>query len=142
MPLWNIYHPQDAFSDEDKQAIAERITALYTDLPKFYVGLVFHPVPSSSFFIGGERADDFVRISVDHIARQIHEDETRRRFLAAVGRLLAPYVADRGLRWEIHIDETPFGLWTIQDMRPPVPGTPQSEQWRADNRPTVPAVSA
>lgn len=142
MPLWNIYHPQDAFSDEDKQAIAERITALYTDLPKFYVGLVFHPVPSSSFFIGCERADDFVRISVDHIARQIHEDETRRRFLGAVGRLLAPYVADRGLRWEIHIDETPFGLWTIQDMRPPVPGTPQSEQWRADNRPTVPAVSA
>ena len=142
MPLWNIYHPQDAFSNEDKQAIAERITALYTDLPKFYVGLVFHPVPSSSFFIGGERADDFVRISVDHIARQIHEDETRRRFLGAVGRLLAPYVADRGLRWEIHIDETPFGLWTIQDMRPPVPGTPQSEQWRADNRPTVPAVSA
>lgn len=103
---------------------------------------MFHPVPSSSFFIGGERADDFVRISVDHIARQIHEDETRRRFLGAVGRLLAPYVADRGLRWEIHIDETPFGLWTIQDMRPPVPGTPQSEQWRADNRPTVPAVSA
>ncbi len=57
MPLWNIYHPQDAFSDADKQAIAERITALYTDLPKFSVGLVFHPVPKSSFFIGGERAD-------------------------------------------------------------------------------------
>src|SRR5256885_5196838 len=31
MPLWKIYHPENAFSDEDKQAIAQRITAVYCD---------------------------------------------------------------------------------------------------------------
>ena len=53
MPLWKIYHPENAFSDDDKQAIAERVTALYTDLPKFYVGLVFQPVPKASFSSAG-----------------------------------------------------------------------------------------
>src|SRR5256885_8260904 len=81
MPLWKIYHPENAFSDEDKQAIAQRITAVYCDLPRFYVGVVFEAVARTSFFIGGEPADDFVRISVDHIARQIRDEETKTRFL-------------------------------------------------------------
>jgi phenylpyruvate tautomerase PptA (4-oxalocrotonate tautomerase family) len=125
MPLWKIYHPENAFSDEDKQAIAQRITAVYGDLPRFYVGVVFEAVARTSFFIGGEPADDFVRISVDHIARQIRDEETKTRFLA-----------DRGLRWEMHVDETPFSLWSIQGLRPPVPGTPEGEKWRTDNQPS------
>ena len=139
MPLWKIYHPENAFSDDDKQAIAERVTALYTDLPKFYVGLVFQPVPKASFSSAGNAPTiSCASRSTISPARQIHEDEIKRRFLGAVGRLLAPYIAERGLRWEIHIDETPFSLWTIQDQRPPAPGTPESERWREQNRP-VPA---
>jgi phenylpyruvate tautomerase PptA (4-oxalocrotonate tautomerase family) len=137
MPLWKVYHPENAFSDDDKQAIAERITKVYRDLPPFYVGVVFEPVPKASFYIGGKPTDDFVRISVDHIARQIHDDQIKKMFLAAIGQLLAPYIADRGLRWELHIDETPFSLWTIQGFRPPVPGTPEGEKWRTDNRPSA-----
>jgi phenylpyruvate tautomerase PptA (4-oxalocrotonate tautomerase family) len=125
MPLWKIYHPENAFSDEDKQAIAQRITAVYGDLPRFYVGVVFEAVARTSFFIGGEPADDFVRISVDHIARQIRDEETKTRFLEG-----------RGLRWEMHVDETPFSLWSIQGLRPPVPGTPEGEKWRTDNQPS------
>ena len=53
MPLWKIYHPENAFSDKDKQAIAQRITAVYGDLPRFYVGVVFEAVARTSFFIGG-----------------------------------------------------------------------------------------
>lgn len=90
MPLWKIYHPENAFSDEDKQAIAQRITAVYGDLPRFYVGVVFEAVARTSFFIGGEPADDFVRISVDHIARQIRDEETKTRFLEGVRRQLSP----------------------------------------------------
>ncbi len=136
MPLWKIYHPENAFSDEDKQAIAQRITAVYGDLPRFYVGVVFEAVARTSFFIGGEPADDFVRISVDHIARQIRDEETKTRFLEGVQRQLSPFIADRGLRWEMHVDETPFSLWSIQGLRPPVPGTPEGEKWRLDNRPS------
>jgi phenylpyruvate tautomerase PptA (4-oxalocrotonate tautomerase family) len=137
MPLWKIYHPETAFSDADKQAIAERLTGLYRDLPPFYVGVIFEAVAPRNFYVGGKPADDFVRISVDHIARQIKDDETKQKFLSGIGRLLAPYIADRGLRWELHIDETPFSLWMIQGHRPPAPGTPESEKWRADNSPSA-----
>ena len=44
MPLWKLYHPVDTFSAEDKQALSQRITALYKPLPKFYVGVVFQEV--------------------------------------------------------------------------------------------------
>ena len=41
MPLWNVYHPVGAYSAQDKQVFAERITKLYTNIPipKFYVGI-------------------------------------------------------------------------------------------------------
>ena len=77
-----------------------------------------------------------MRISVDHIARQIRDEETKTRFLEGVRRQLSPFIADRGLRWEMHVDETPFSLWSIQGLRPPVPGTPEGEKWRLDNRPS------
>lgn len=135
MPLWKFYHPQDAFSAGDKAAIAGRITTLYRALPKFYVGVVFQEIPKDSFYVGGEPADDFVRIWVDHIARSFKDEEIKGRFLTAVNQLLAPYIADRGLRWEVHVDETPFSLWSIQGLRPPRPDTPAEKQWIAENRP-------
>ena len=138
MPLWKVYHPENAFTDDDKTAIAQHITALYTsDLPPFYVAIIFEAVPKNAFYMGGKQTDTFVRISVDHIAKQIKDEETKQKFLAAVAHILAPYVADRGLRWEMHVDETPFGLWTIQGLRPPVPGTPESEKWRKEDKPSA-----
>ncbi|KAB0495766.1 tautomerase family protein [Pseudomonas vancouverensis] len=136
MPLWKVYHPEHAFSIEDKHAIAQRITGIYRDLPPFYVGVVFEAVAKSSYYIGGEPADDFVRISVDHIARQMKDDETKQRFLGAVTKLLTPYLSERGLRWEMHVDETPFSLWTIGGVRPPLPGTDDEIRWRSENRPS------
>jgi hypothetical protein len=40
------------------------------------VGVVFQEVPKDSYLIGGEPADDFVRISIDQIARRT-PDEVR-----------------------------------------------------------------
>ena len=85
-----VYHPEAAFSLEDKTAISRGITEIYRGLPKFYVGVVFQEVPKSSFFVGGEAADDFVRIWVDHIARQFGDEEMKGKFLAAVNRALSP----------------------------------------------------
>jgi phenylpyruvate tautomerase PptA (4-oxalocrotonate tautomerase family) len=136
MPLWKVYHPEAAFSAEDKKVIAEKITRIYRMLPSFYVGVVFQPIPKDSFFVGGEPADDFVRIWVDHIARTFADEEIKGRFLAACAQVFDPYVAQRGLRWEMHVDETPFSLWTIQGLRPPPPGSAAEAGWIAENRAT------
>jgi len=47
MPLWHIYCPENAYSAEDKCALATRITDLYADvgLPRFYASVVFHELP-------------------------------------------------------------------------------------------------
>ncbi|RLO40487.1 tautomerase family protein, partial [Serratia marcescens] len=48
-----------------------------------------------------------------------------------------PYLAARGVRWELHVDETPFSLWTIDGLKPPAPGTAAGERWRKENRPSA-----
>jgi phenylpyruvate tautomerase PptA (4-oxalocrotonate tautomerase family) len=137
MPLWQIYYPERAFTNDDKSAIAEQVTALYQNfLPRFYVNVMFVPLPESTFYIGGAPAGDFVRVTIDHIAAQMKDAERQTAFLNAAAKLLSPYVADRGLRWEMHIDETPFALWTIQGLRPPAPGTPAAKKWQSENRPS------
>ena len=135
MPLWQIYHPEKAFSDEDKQAIAQRVTDMYASfLPRFYVNVFFHPLPKTSFYIGGEPVDDFVRVTIDHIARSLKDTKSQQRFLKACARLLEPYVAGRGLRWELNVDETPFEQWTVNGFNPPPPDSPTEARWRSENR--------
>ena len=51
MPLWKIYHPVGAFTADDKQQLSERITALYSRLPKFYVGVVFQDEDEDGSFM-------------------------------------------------------------------------------------------
>ena len=103
MPLWKIYHPVGAFSAEQKKGLSEAITALYSRLPKFYVGVVFQEVAAESFYVGGEPADNFVRIWVDHIARTLPTAEARTWWIGACDAALAPYIRDRGFAWEFHI---------------------------------------
>ena len=76
MPLWHIYCPEGTYSAEDKRALADRITDLYAEygLPRFLVSVVFQEVPKDSYLIGGEPADDYVRIWIDQIARRIPDD--------------------------------------------------------------------
>lgn len=137
MPLWKIYHPIDAFSDEEKAKIAEQVTDVYaTIMPKFYVGVVFEAVESRNFYIGGRPVEKFVRISIDHIARSFPDLESSRRFIDRINRILQPYVKDRGFDWEFHIDETPFEYWSINGFYPPQPDSPDERRWREENRPS------
>lgn len=134
MPLWKIYHPVGAFTREDKHELSKRVTDIYRILPKFYVSVIFQEVAEDSFFIGGEPTNKFVRIWMDHIARQFSSDKARASFIEAANRALEPFVKDRGLDWEFHIDETPIELWSIQGFRPPMPGTPDEQRWKAENK--------
>jgi len=137
MPLWKIYHPVGAFTREDKQAISEKVTGIYGRvMPKFFVGVIFQEVAEDSFFIGGKPTGNFVRIWIDHIARAFPSDDVSKRFIVKVNELIAPWTKDRGFDWELHIDETPFALWSIQGMFPPREGTPDEQRWIAENRPS------
>jgi phenylpyruvate tautomerase PptA (4-oxalocrotonate tautomerase family) len=127
MPLWNVYCADGTYSSEDKRAFAQAITGIYapTGMPRFYVSVVFHELPKGSLFSGGTARQGFVRIAIDHIARTVPPEE-RESLLTFVNKSIDPFVRDRGLDWEIHIDETPRDLWMIQGMRPRTPAPPRS----------------
>ena len=135
MPLWKIYHPVGAYSAEDKQAISKSLTDVYARaMPRFYVGVIFQEVAADDFYIGGEPRSNFVRIWVDHIARTFSSDEMKVRFFEKMNQIFEPWIAARGYDWELHVDETPFDLWTIQGHFPPREGTEDEKRWIADNR--------
>ena len=135
MPLWHIHHPENGFSADDRRGIAQAVTGIYAPfMPRFYVNVLFHAVPAGSLYIGGEVNDNFVRIWADHIARRVPDDDTAARFLGAVDRLLAPWIVDRGYEWEFHADETPFRLWSVQGILPPVEGSDDFARWKSENR--------
>ena len=138
MPLWKIYHPVGAYTREDKHALSKRITDIYSavPLPKFYVVVVFQEVPQDSFYVGGEPVRNFVRIHMDHIARQMTSEAQKTKFFARVEGAIAPFIKDRGFEWELHVDETPFDLWTVQGIRPPRAGTEDEKRWISENRPS------
>jgi len=135
MPLWKIYHPKDAFTDDQKKGLAQAITDVYArGMPRFYVGVVYQEVASNSFYVGGEPTGNFVRIWVDHIARTLPNAEARTNFTKYIAKVVEPWLEGRD--WELHIDETPFELWTIQGHLPPRQGTDDEKRWISENRPS------
>jgi len=136
MPFWKIHHPKDAYSFDDKQQLARNLTDIYAAfMPRFYVNVLFEEVDAASFFIGGESHGRFVRITIDHIARTMN-DETTIRFIDRVNAVIAPWVLDRGYDWELHIDETPMNMWSVQGYYPPHQGTVDWDRWTAENKPS------
>lgn len=135
MPLWKVYHPVGAFSRADKEAFSEAVTALYGRvMPRFYVGVVFQEVAEDSFYVGGKARNNFVRLWIDHIARAFSSDDARTSFVNKVNEIIAPWISERGLDWEFHVDETPFELWSVQGYFPPRQGTEDEKRWIAENR--------
>jgi phenylpyruvate tautomerase PptA (4-oxalocrotonate tautomerase family) len=135
MPLWKVYHPVGAFTTEEKHAFAQRITELYARLPKFYVNVIFQEVPQDSFYIGGEPVNNFVRVSIEHIARVLSVDR-KAWWMERTNKAIAPLVKERGFNWELHIDETPFELWSVQGYQPPPADSEDEKRWKQENKPS------
>lgn len=143
MPQWNIAHPPGAFDPEIKKAFAKEITRIYSELglPRFYVNVFFWECAKDDCFIGGEPTDDFVRIWIDHIALDTIDetkytmDQTRAWVGMRIGATVKPFVKDRGYRWELHIDDTPFELWIVDGIFPPRIGSDMTKTWAEANRP-------
>jgi phenylpyruvate tautomerase PptA (4-oxalocrotonate tautomerase family) len=138
MPCWEIFTPANAYTEEDREQLSEAITSIYAgygNLPEFYVVVIFQEKPANSIYVGGKAANNFVRIRVDHVARQMDIPEVRAACMAVIEDTLAPFVKDRGFDWEVHIDETPMDLWRIQGLVPPLPDSEMEKLWAKENRP-------
>ncbi len=139
MPMWIIHAPEGVYSNEDKKDITEMLTQFYVEgvqLPKFYVVVRFDEYPLDSMWVGGKPVNDFVRFAVDHIARQMDEQAIRELCMSILCERIAPFTTDRGLRTEIHIDETAIDLWRIDGLKPPPPYSEAEKQWAEDNAPS------
>lgn len=76
MPLWRIYANPNTFTVEQRKGIAKAITKLYDFLPAFYVNVIFVDVGSDNVWIGGQPQKNFVRITVEQIARTMLPADT------------------------------------------------------------------
>jgi len=127
MPLHQIFHPEGLYTAEEKASLSAAITAVY-QFPAFFVNVVFIPVAEGNLFVGGKIRNDFVRIVVDHVARNMNNEiERMEYFMERYEKAIAPYVkggsSQAGKKvggYEIHIDETPRELWRIDGLRPPM----------------------
>jgi phenylpyruvate tautomerase PptA (4-oxalocrotonate tautomerase family) len=138
MPPWNIYTPVGAFTAGQKKAFAKDITTEYIEtvgIPAFYVVVSFRKVPEEDFLVGGEPVGNFIRIFVDHVARQLETPELRNWASEEFEKALVPPVMDGGFAWEGHIDETPIDLWRTQGLVPPPPESDIEKLWAKENRP-------
>jgi phenylpyruvate tautomerase PptA (4-oxalocrotonate tautomerase family) len=138
VPYWEIFAPEDAFTPQDREQLSEAITSIYVDyvnLPKFYVVVLFKETPANTMYVGGKAANNFVRVVVDHIARQMDTAEMRALCMTVIEQKLAPFVKDRGYDWEVHLDETPMDLWRTQGLVPPLPESDMEKLWARENRP-------
>lgn len=75
MPLHIFYVPPGLYSEEDKAKLAAAITDIYVHkLPNpiaaFLVVVLFIDVKEGSYFVGGKKTQQFVRVVVNHLARQ------------------------------------------------------------------------
>ena len=161
MPLWHLYVPEDAFTDEDMHDLANRITNIYSSpeamenfgfsFPRFYTSVIFHEIKPARFCIGGEPRDKFIQIQVAHIAggtdgddRPVNDQvaetmgvtvqELFDRYFSLVLPALKPYIEDRGYEWEFSIQNDPAVSWRIDGMIPPAPGTEDMRRWDKENK--------
>ncbi|KZP19409.1 hypothetical protein FIBSPDRAFT_862854 [Athelia psychrophila] len=134
MPLHRLFVPPTLYSDQDRKDIAAAITAVYKDLPPFYVLVLFVDVPVTHYFVSGRNNDKFLRIGVEHIARQFPGETAKRAFMDRYEAALAPWTKGRGIDWEVQITEDDRTLWNENGMNPPLPGTNAEELWRIQNK--------
>ena len=148
MPLWRIYSHPDTFTKEQKAGLAKAITKLYTDapvsLPAFYANVLFIPLQEDEIWVGGESRKNFVRLTIEQIARTMDGAETeegrarRKWWMDKINDGLKPWIADRPeLMWEHHIAEHPRDLWRVQGLDPPPSYSEAELEWTRTNKPAA-----
>ncbi|KEP47484.1 4-oxalocrotonate tautomerase [Rhizoctonia solani 123E] len=131
MPMHRIYTASGLYSPTEKKALAEAITKIYQGLglPAFYVVVLFIDLPEDSFYIGGETNTNFVRFNIQHIARALPDKETKLGFMKVYEAAVKPFTADKGVDWEVNIDEADPLTWNENGMSPPAPDSEGERLW-------------
>ena len=146
MPLWQLFVPEDAYTEDEKLDLGDRITNIYSDnfdLPRFYTTVIFHDLKPASFLVGGEKRGKFVQVVIVHAARTagqiaerlgVSEADVNNVFLKLAHEALDPYVPGRGYESELHVENVPHETWNIDGMEPPPPWSEVEKKWARDNR--------
>ncbi|KAJ7176709.1 putative oxalocrotonate tautomerase [Mycena filopes] len=103
MPLHRFFTPKGLYTPEEKAAIATTVTNVYSELPPFYVVVLFIDVEPINYFVGGKSTDRFLRIAVEHIARDFSDEKQKRGFMDRYEKALQPFTAGRGIDWEVQV---------------------------------------
>ncbi|KAJ7058964.1 putative oxalocrotonate tautomerase [Mycena amicta] len=141
MPLHRFYVPKGLYTAGDKAAIAHAITDIYAvAMPRFYVAVFFVELEPENFYFSGEPAVNFIRIDVDHLARQFTDEASKPKFMARYERALEPFTKARGIDWEIQIkDNCDRALWHENGLLPPPANSVEEWIWKKENRVVGPA---
>ncbi|KAJ7779674.1 putative oxalocrotonate tautomerase [Mycena metata] len=140
MPLHRFFVPTGLYTPEDKAAISEAITQLYsnppTSLPQFYVVVLFIELEKGNFFNGGKATDGMARITIEHVARNFAADDAARKrgFMDRYEQVIAPFTKNRGINWEVTVVDTDPLLWNINGIAPPQGNTEAEALWRRENK--------
>ena len=91
-------------------------------------------------YVGGKPTDGrFVRIVSQHLARDRSDPaitpEVEAQVVADLEEAFAPYVRERGLDWEIHIEWVDREGWRENGIRPPMPYSEAEKLWIKLDRP-------
>ncbi|KAJ7761675.1 putative oxalocrotonate tautomerase [Mycena metata] len=112
MPLHRFFVPTGLYTPEDKTAIAEAVTKLYSNppisLPPSYVVVLFIELEKGNFFSGGKAIDGMARITIEHTARNFAPDDAARKrsFMDRYEKVIAPFTKNRGINWEVTVVDT------------------------------------
>ncbi|KAI1702475.1 putative oxalocrotonate tautomerase enzyme domain-containing protein [Ditylenchus destructor] len=136
MPLHRFYVPEGLYSEEDKKKFAQSITDMYVHigLPAFYVIVLFIPIKKDSYYVGGKANDKFVRVAIQHIARQFESNDVAKQFMDMYEQKLAPFIKDRGLDWEVAIEIVDRNLWRENGLVPPLSASEGEKEWIRRNK--------
>ncbi|KAL0571510.1 hypothetical protein V5O48_010460 [Marasmius crinis-equi] len=134
MPFHRFYTPHGLYTPEEKRAIAEAITQIYTRLPKFYVVVNFINIDDGDFFVGGEKNNNFLRILVHHYAYHTEDPAWKRAWMDKYEKAIEPWTKDKGLDWEVQISNADNVFWNQNGMAPPPFESEAFNLWKAENK--------
>jgi len=109
MPLWQVFHPKGAYTAEDKQGLAERITGLFTSAPMARLlrcGGVHRNGRLTNYYVGAKPTKNFVRFKVDQMANTLPSQLARRMVDAPCPSMLSRPMSEIAVYdSEVQIDE-------------------------------------
>jgi hypothetical protein len=145
MPLWQIFHPEGTFPDEEsKRAFSADITKQYTTkvgLPAFYVVVQYFKMPAGDQWVGGEipSGTPFIRVLIYHVAvvaatSPLEFNAHCKVTTDFVDEAMKPHIQDKGYDWEYQIAETDRGMWKLNGLIPPPWKSEEERQWVEANK--------